>query len=120
MTQSEAHQAALVEAIGRCCGYLIDDALKREMSSQRLRFRAGSNDANAPNGPVNIRHPVGQVKRLRSTSRLVLPCTMIADEEGAESLSVEIYRLLDHLPETDVLKTELCGVFDELVTIGAS
>ena len=113
---SYRHEETLVEAIGRCCGYLIDDPLREWMVSSRLRVRAGSSIGLANTATLTMRHPIGQVKRLGSTSRLLLPRTQIRNESAAEELCYNVVHILETLPEKDAVKGEVCGVFEELVT----
>ena len=114
--QSATHEETLVEAIGRCCGYVTDDPLRKQMANGRLRVRAGSSLRLIGNPSPTMRHPIGQVKRLRSTSRLLLPRTQIFDDDAAEELCVRVVHVLSSLPEKTTLKDETCGVFEELVT----
>jgi len=86
------------------------------MVSRRLRARAGSSPGLIRTSTPTMRHPIGQVKRLRSTSRLVLPPTAICDETAAEELCGNVVHILSTIPEKDTLKNEICGVFEELVT----
>ena len=114
--QPATHEETLVEAIGRCCGYVIDDPLRKQMANCRLRVRAGSSLGLIGASTTTIRHPMGRVKRLRSTSRLLLPPTKIYDEPTAEQLCGSVVHILDTIPERNIIRDEACGVFEELVT----
>ena len=113
---SVSHLETLVEAVGRCCGYVIDDPLREQMVSRRLRIRAGSSLRLIRTSTPTMRHPIGQVKRLRSISTLLLPRTEICDETAAEELCGNVVHILGAIPEKNTLKNEICGVFEELVT----
>ena len=86
------------------------------MANCRLRVRAGSSLGLIGASTTTIRHPMGRVKRLRSTSRLLLPPTKIYDEPTAEQLCGSVVHILDTIPERNIIRDEACGVFEELVT----
>ncbi len=87
------------------------------MANQRLRARAVS--SSTPIWPMDatVRHPIGQrVRRTRSTSRLLLPRTPLRTEADAESVCARMVQILTHIPETHTIKSETCGIFEELLT----
>ena len=115
--RSTVPEETLVEAVGRACGYVIGCTLRHTMVNNRLRARAWSlPDAIRPHSSPTLRHPIGQVRRMRSTSRLLLPQTRVHNEHHAEELSRYVFHLLHSVPEHPYLREETCGVFEELVT----
>ena len=115
-TASSRHETKLLEAVGRVCVHLIDDPFRRYMASQRLRVRAVSSIEGILQTDPTVRHPIGQVQRSRSTTRLLLPRTPLHTNEDAESVCGRMVQILAHVPTSESYKSEACGIFEELVT----
>lgn len=115
-TSLPLHQTTLIEAVGRGCGYLLDAPHDRYMANQRLRARAFSSSGPGLPMDATVRHPMGQVRRTRSTSRLLLPRTPLRTEADAESVCARMVQILTHIPESHTIKSETCGIFEELLT----
>ena len=109
-------ETTLIQAVGRGCGYLLDAPLDKYMANQRLRARAVSSSGPVLPNEATMRHPMGQVRRIRSTSRLLLPRTSFRTEGDAESVCARTVQILTQIPESHTIKSEACGIFEELLT----